>query len=70
MTAGQLLRKRRGRLKKSQAQIAAEVGVKQPTVFEWEQGDCFPAHHRLPAVAKAYGVDLMRLMTMRRGKAA
>lgn len=70
MTAGELLRRAREKLEKSQAEIAAEVGVKQPTVHEWETGDCFPSHARLPKVAKAYGVDKVKLLTLPRGRAA
>jgi transcriptional regulator with XRE-family HTH domain len=70
MVAGERLRKAREKLGKSQADVAAEVGVKQPTVFEWETGKCFPSHSRIPKVAKAYGVDRMQLLSWPRGLVA
>lgn len=65
MTVGERLRKARAKLKKRQADIAAELGVKQPTVWEWENAKdgagSVPAH-RILAVAKAYGIDPVDLL--------
>lgn len=65
MTVGERLRKARAKLKKRQADIAAELGVKQPTVWEWENAKdgagSVPAH-RILEVAKAYGVDPIALL--------
>lgn len=65
MTIGERLRKARLKLKKRQADIAKEIGVKQPTVWEWENAKdgagTVPAH-RILEVAKAYGIDPLSLL--------
>lgn len=61
MTKGELLRKAREGLKKSQAQIAVELGVTQPRVTQLEAGDSIPSHLIHP-IATAYGVDPLELL--------
>lgn len=65
MTVGERLRRARAKLKKRQADIANEIGVKQPTVWEWENAKdgagSVPAS-RIFAVAKAYGLDPLDLL--------
>lgn len=48
------LRKERGR---TLAQIADELGVSKPTVWAWEKGKARPVAERLPALARALGVE-------------
>ncbi len=62
MTVGELLRKARKKLKKRQADIAAETGVTQPTVFAWESDGCLPEAAKIRDVAKAYGLDPLDLL--------
>lgn len=61
MTVGERLRKARKRLGKSQAQIAAQVGVTQPRVTQIESSGNVPAHLIGP-LAKAYDVDPLDLL--------
>lgn len=62
MSLGQQLRKARTKQGKTQTAIAKEVGVKQPTVFEWETDECRPGIEKAQAVAAAYGVPLKLLL--------
>lgn len=41
----------------SQADLAAQLGVKQQQVSKWESGTATPGVGRLPALASALGVD-------------
>lgn len=63
MTFQEALRKGRG--DRSQAEIAASIGVKQSTISSWESDDAdaryLPAAHRLERVAEVYRIPLARL---------
>lgn len=61
MTVGQLLRKARQRLKKSQAEIAKELDISQPRVTQLEAGDSVPSE-RIYDVARVYQVDPLDLI--------
>ena len=56
------LRKRKGI---QQKELALEIGVKQPTVSEWESGKKDPSGERLKRLAEYFGVD--ELVVLGRG---
>lgn len=62
MTVGERLRKARERLRKRQADIAAELDCTQPTVAAWEADDALPRTADVRAVAKAYGLKPEQLL--------
>lgn len=75
MTVGELLRRARRKRKKTQKDIAAAVGVAQPTVHAWEHDQCLPGAERIRDVAEAYGISPVDLLpktptAKRRRKAA
>ena len=53
---GDRLKRARKRNGKTQAQIAAEVGVTQPLVAKWEDGGGLPITDDLRKAARAYGL--------------
>jgi transcriptional regulator with XRE-family HTH domain len=55
---GTLLRAARDRVGKSQAEVAAELGVTQPTVSAWEADDALPKSSRWQDIAIAYQIEL------------
>lgn len=55
---GGLLRAARERAGKTQGEVAAELGVSQPTVSGWENDDFTPSHRRWRAVARAYRIKV------------
>ncbi len=57
-----LMREARERAKKTQAQIADELGVTQPAVHKWESGDGVPRNEDLRRVAAVYGLDPKRFI--------
>jgi transcriptional regulator with XRE-family HTH domain len=59
-----LLRDARKKSGKTQADIAAECQVSQPTVHAWERGVAKPSPKRLADVALAYGLSFERLRKM------
>src|SRR6185436_20792945 len=61
---GKFLRRSReeAEKKKSQKQIALELGVHPQMIQNYEAGVSFPKEERLPDIAKAYGVDLQELV--------
>jgi transcriptional regulator with XRE-family HTH domain len=69
MAVGELLRKARRRLGKSQAEIAAQVGVTQPRIAQIESGDNIGAQLIAP-LAKAYGVSPLDLLPPKKSKKA
>jgi transcriptional regulator with XRE-family HTH domain len=62
VTIGERLRKARAKSGKRQADIAREVGVAQPTVCAWEADTCLPEAAKVRAVAKAYGLEPLKLL--------
>ncbi len=56
MTLGERLQKAREKLKKTQAQIADEIGCTQAAVAHWEAGNAKPDPSKWRAVADAYRV--------------
>lgn len=46
----------------TQQQLADALGVSKPRVSEWERGHTEPRASRLPAVARAVGVDPLQLV--------
>jgi putative molybdopterin biosynthesis protein len=42
----------------TQKQVAAKLGVKQPTVWGWESGKSVPVRDRWRDVARVYGVPV------------
>lgn len=55
---GALLKARRESLDKTQAEVAAEVGVTQAAVSSWESGETVPDSSRVRDVARAYDVTV------------
>lgn len=51
------MKEARERSKKTQAEIAEELGVSQPAVHKWESGDGVPRNEDLRRVARVYGLD-------------
>jgi transcriptional regulator with XRE-family HTH domain len=46
----------RTKLKKTQGQIADEIGVSISTVANWDQGRTWPGVNLLPKVTRAFGL--------------
>ena len=46
----------------TQKQAAEKIGVSEGVVFKWENGQSQPPLHRLPMIAKAYGVSIKDLI--------
>lgn len=61
MTTGELLRKAREKLQKSQAEMAAALGLSQPRVTQIENGTSVPSHLIRP-IAEAYQIDPLDLL--------
>jgi transcriptional regulator with XRE-family HTH domain len=55
---GALLRSQRTASKRTQRQVAAELGVAVASVVWWETGRKIPEPLRLPVVARAYGCKI------------
>lgn len=62
MTLGQRLRTARERLGKRQADIAVELGKRQPTVSAWENDEGVPSLRDAKRVAWAYGLQPAELL--------
>lgn len=62
MDVGQRLKKERLRLGKSQAEIAAEIGIAKKSQTNYELGHSAPAAAYLAAVA-AVGIDVLYVLT-------
>lgn len=56
------MRKARRKLRKSQRDIAQEVGKTQPTVAEWEADRACPRLGEVRRVARAYGLKPVQLI--------
>ncbi len=56
VTAGQMMRAARERKGLTQAQVAKDCGVAQPTVHLWESDATAPQRKRLRRVAHVYGL--------------
>jgi transcriptional regulator with XRE-family HTH domain len=59
-TPGEWLKEARGERK--QWEMAEALKVSQPTINDWENDRKSPRPHRLPAIAAAYGVDVVKLI--------
>ncbi|MFW7268807.1 helix-turn-helix domain-containing protein [Gluconacetobacter sp. Hr-1-5] len=46
-----------------QAEVAAALDVSIPTVSEWESGKKKPSRHRIPALARLFGVSTDYLLS-------
>lgn len=55
-TPGAIMQAARKRAKKSQADIAAELGVTQPLIVKWERDRSRPRTEDVRRVAKVYGI--------------
>lgn len=62
MTLGQRLREARERLKKNQADVAADLEKTQPTVVAWERDQAVPSLRDLRKLSWAYGVPIEELL--------
>lgn len=60
MTLGQYLKHKRGKLRQTQAQAAAEVGVTVKTWRSWERGG-EPYAGKIPRICRWAGVSLNKL---------
>lgn len=56
LTTAQLIARERIRIRKTQAQLAALVGVKRITVARWEHGSHLPGEDSLPRLAAVLGI--------------
>ena len=56
------LKKRRKALGLTQAQLAALIAVRQTTLSQYENGDCFPRRDKLDKIASVLGCDVKDLM--------
>lgn len=56
------LRKCREQSKLSQKQVALEIGVKPPTVCQWEKGIKAPSRENIAKLAKLYQVSIDYLL--------
>ena len=56
------LRKCREQKGLSQKQVALEVGVKPPTVSQWESGTKIPSRENIAKLARLYGVTVDYLL--------
>lgn len=54
------LRERRGI---SQSELARRMGVKHPSVVQWETGKAMPAAAKLPKLAEVLGVEIGSSLT-------
>ncbi|MBQ6960830.1 MAG: helix-turn-helix transcriptional regulator [Clostridia bacterium] len=64
------LRECREKAKLSQKQVAFEVGVKPPTVSQWESGIKKPSRDNIVKLASIYGVTVDYLMGLDEKKPA
>lgn len=62
MTIGERIKAARKAIPMTQGELAAKVGVKQPTLSELERGDSASSAH-LPAIAAALGLNALWLQT-------
>lgn len=56
------LRQYLDRQKMSQAQFAEQVGVKQPSVWEWLNGDSNPSIDSLKKISEITGISIDKLL--------
>lgn len=47
----------------TQEELARRVGVKQPTVWEWLNGDTLPSTSRLRTLARITGISMEELLS-------
>jgi transcriptional regulator with XRE-family HTH domain len=62
VTVGALMRAARTKLKKTQSEIAAELGCTQPSVANWENDHTLPRTEEVRTVAKVYGLRPEQLL--------
>ena len=56
------LKKRRKALGLTQAKLAEIIGVRQTTLSQYENGDCFPRRDKLEEIANALGCEVKDLL--------
>lgn len=65
---GEVFGKRIEQLRKGRnmtlAEVADALGVSKPTVWAWEKGKARPVAERLPALAKALGIEEAELLSL------
>lgn len=57
---GEAIREQRKALGMTQAALAADVGVEQPTISKWERGQGIPSPQMQARLVKALGIDQVR----------
>lgn len=57
------IEKNRRKIKKTQAELAEELGVSQANVSQWESGTAFPRADKLPELAKALDCSIDELFS-------
>lgn len=62
MTIGQEIKRRRKELNMTQKQLAAETGLAEITIRQYEAGKYVPRHNSLLMLADALGVSVMDLL--------
>lgn len=67
---GQLIRAERERQQLTQRELAARVGVEQPTINRWERGKSEIRDHHKAALAAALGVPVGKLFPWVEGMVA
>lgn len=65
MTVGERLRSAREKLKKTQREIAEELGKAQPTIHAWESDQTLPKTDEIRTVAAVYGLKPEQLLPER-----
>lgn len=61
MTLGEKIKNARLQKGLSQRQVAEQLGVSQPSYFEWERGDSVPNWARMKSIAKVLEISLDEL---------
>lgn len=64
MSFGAFLQKSREKRKKTQAEVATDIGCTQAAVAYWEADKAIPEATKWPAIASAYGVSLAALVKL------
>ena len=63
---GEMLAEARARLDKGHKAIAKELNLNVKSSYNWEDASEFPKEDRLPDIAKAYGLDLTKVIEVYR----
>ena len=69
MTVGQILSRARKKLRKTQGEIASELGKTQPTIHEWESDKSLPRTDEVRDVARVYALEPEQLLPRSKRKA-